>query len=293
MGYRDATLVPLRELSVPVVDTGLMHGVCVSEQVRTLGGRPFLLDRHYARWQRGLELIGLEPPCNFETLESRIANLIQLNARLLPGNSEQGVCFFATPGDQPALVWQISHHIPSDQNLRRTTRFFAHTYPLPIDQWQASYETGVALVTTPIRDVPSQSWPKDVKIRSRLHYYLAQRAADARSTGAYPILLGGDGHVADSAIASIAGYTHDDGLIVKPPSERFASISLEYAVELARKIDLPVTERNFSVDELKRFDEVFLVSTPWCLFPVATIDGHAISPQHTFPIYQRLMAAFR
>ncbi len=268
---------------MPVFDSGFIHGVSVAEQVRTFGSRPFLLDRHYARWQRGLELIGLDPPCSFEDLERRITQLVRLNARLLPEGAEQGICFFATPGNQASLLW--SRETP-------TTRFFAHTYPLPIERWQASYERGVALVTTPIRDVPDECWPKSVKIRSRLHYFLAQRAADGMQPGAFPILLDQEGWVADSAIASIAGYTSQSGLIVHPKFDRFDSISIEFLTGLAEEMGLRVSEQKFSVPELCRFDEVFLVTTPWCIFPVATIDGQAIKRQSTFPIFSRLMSAW-
>jgi branched-chain amino acid aminotransferase len=280
-GLIDDTLVPLAQLRVSAVDRGFIHGITVSEQVRTFRQQPFLLDKHYQRWARGLDAIGLKPPCSAETLAARIEKLIGINAAFLPPDCEQGICFFATVGAQPSFCW------PGSEGASQQAQCFVHSYPLPSDHWQEHYERGVHLRTTAVQDVPAQSWPTTVKIRSRLHYYLAQREAEQIQPGCHPILLDWQGQVSDSAIGSIIGYHRSEGLVVRPKSIRYWSISVDFVLELAASLGIQICERLFSVPELQEFDEAFLVSTPWCIFPVSTIDGRSLVDSRTLVSHER------
>lgn len=291
VGFSDDQMVPLKDLCVPVWDAGVVHGVMVSEQIRTFGLQPFLLDRHFARWKRGLDLLGIPLPCDYPALCDRIERLIDHNSRCLPADSEQGVCFFATPGDQQSMAWntQAQHSVTSG-------RFVAHSFPLQVEQWRHGYRMGVTLTTTDIRDVPEACWPKSIKVRSRLHYYLAQCQASKIQPGSYPILLDEKACVSDSAIGSLAGYLEGQGIIVRPATQRYDSISLGYVIDLANELDIPILEREFTIDDLRQFDEAFLVSTPWCIFPVASVDQREIGSsrpgRQRFGVFRRLMEAW-
>ncbi|MFO0942618.1 MAG: aminotransferase class IV [Pirellulales bacterium] len=275
IGYANGTLVPFSQLSLPILDQGFIHGVTVAEQVRTFRGQPFLLDDHYQRWTRGLEVLGIELPCTLDELRIFIAKLIDHNARLLPDGSEQGICFFATPGCS-RNPWSEFLDRDSDISNEKKSQFSIYTYPIQMAENQRKYRQGIELITARNVDVPNQCWPKGIKVRSRLHYYLAQRqaAASARSGGfAYPILLDLEGHVSDSSIGSIVGWSNQEGLIVRPAVDRYDSITLRFVIRLANSLGLKVTERYMKASELTNFDELYLVSTPWCIYPVTQVDN--------------------
>lgn len=176
---------------------------------------------------------------------------------------------------------------------RRGATFSAYTYPLPIDKHRQVYQRGVGLVSTSICDVPPGCWPNSIKIRSRLHYYLAQLQACSISPDAQPILLDLQDQVSDSAIASIVGWNPTEGLIVRPAELRYASISVDVLVELAKQLGIAITERTFSVAELQCFPEAFLVSTPWCLYPVRNVDNVQLSGYASnFPVFKRILTAW-
>jgi branched-subunit amino acid aminotransferase/4-amino-4-deoxychorismate lyase len=224
-------------------------------------------------------------------LSQRIEQLVAMNASFLPDDAEQGICFFATPGPLVAWNWPSGQASAEAVPVHAQPVFYAHSYPLPVGQWQSSYQQGIDLVTTQVRQVPQDCWPGDIKVRSRLHYYLAQKQSRSILNGSYPILLDEHGTVSDSAIGSILGYNDSQGLIVRKPLQRYASISLDYTIELAGNLGLNVTEYNFSVVELQSFDEAFLVSTPWCILPVATVDSRSLK-NSGFSVFQRLMQAW-
>jgi branched-chain amino acid aminotransferase len=277
-------LLPLKQLCIPASDIGFIHGVTVSEQVRTFCGNPFLLDKHFDRWCRGLKALQLAAPCDLVSLQTIIQQLLEHNARLLPANSEQGICFFSSPG-QADLGW-----MPATTN---EPTFSAYSYPLPIGKHRQLYRSGVRMVTTSIRDVPVDCWPNSVKIRSRLHYYLAQQQARAVSPEAHPILLDLQSTVSDSSIASIVGWTQHDGLIVRPAEQRYSSITVGFLIELAQQLGIPITERTFSVAQLQNFTEAFLVSTPWCFYPIQQVDDVQLAGHSQgFPMFTKISKAW-
>ncbi len=286
LGFCNDQMVPITEIAVPGLDVGLTHGTIVAEQIRTIQGKAFLLDRHFDRWQRGLELLKLPAPLSLSELGLRVAQLVALNSKLLEDTTEQGICFFSTPG--------VNNFGWNDLLVQASSpSFFCYTYPLNKTAHREIYQRGIHLVTTPIADVSSHCWPKSVKIRSRLHYYLAQQYATEQCPDAKPILLDDEGWVSDSATASIVGWSESEGLIVRPKADRYASISVCFLVELCEKIGIKVNERLFSVEELKRFDEVFLASTPWCLCPVRQIDDERLAAvQDGFRMFHKLMHAW-
>lgn len=307
IGYFNGSLIPQRQMALPVVDLGFIHGATVAEQVRTFGGRPFLLEAHFRRWTRGLDLLGIARPCDLQELESLVQQIVDYNSSLLPESSEQGICFFATPGS-PKDPWTDYLSEERNSSTRRPLvgstsdgtavdhNFCIYTYPLATREHQRCYREGVALVTTGFADVPGSCWPKEIKVRSRLHFFLAQRQAtrdSSKDITAYPILLDIHGNVSDSSIGSIAAWSSHDGLVVRPATDRYDSISLAFLVELAKSQGLKVTERYIPAEEVQQFEELLLVSTPWCVYPVKEVDGAILSGSISgFPAFSRLMQAW-
>lgn len=295
IGYFNGSLVPIREISVPALDLGFIHGVTVAEQVRTFHGKPFLLDEHFTRWQRGLELVGIDLPCELDQLNELIAQLINYNASLLSAKAEQGICFFCTPAGSKD-PWSEFINSEGIQPSLSQSKFGIYTYPIAASDNQRRYRDGVALRTTPFADVPSDCWPRGIKVRSRLHYYLAQREATRQAmpdSTAYPILLDLNGNVSDSSIGSIAAWSEKDGLIVRPQEDRYDSITLKFVMELARSLGMPVTERYLPASQLVEVDELLLVSTPWCIYPVNQVDNFRLLASQTgYQTFRRLMQAW-
>ncbi|HMO13228.1 MAG TPA: aminotransferase class IV [Pirellulaceae bacterium] len=284
LAFCNDSLIPLREFGVPVTSHGFIQGTTVAEQVRTFNRRPFLLERHYDRWKRGVQLIGFDLNYSFELLRERLQKIIDANATLLPEAVEQRVSFFFVPPSRSPFCWSEGTSLNSESSIVGILSF-----ALRHEQFESQYINGVVLAETPTCDVPPECWPPDVKIRSRLHYVLAERAATRICPGAFPILCDQNGNVSDSANASILGYRADTGLLVRPESHRFASITVDYVLDLAREMNITVSESEFTVEHLCSCDEIFLVSTPWCIFPVQEVFGRRCQIRSGFPIFRALI----
>src|SRR6185436_5870026 len=64
-----------------------------------------------------------------------------------------------------------------------------HTFPVAFGTFAAKYRQGERLATTHVDQVPTTCWPVDLKCRSRMHYFLADREAKLIDPSARALML--------------------------------------------------------------------------------------------------------
>src|SRR5207253_2378979 len=141
--------------------------------LRTFGGQLFRLPQHLQRLRHSLAICGIEPDLKLSEFARIAEDLIARNHPLFAAGDDLGLSIFVTPGPYAAL---------SGQRTGKPT-VGLHTFPLAFDLWADKYADGVSLVTTSIQQVPPHCWPPELKCRSRMHYYLADREAAAKEPG--------------------------------------------------------------------------------------------------------------
>lgn len=271
--------IPAAEAGVPLIDGGFVQGATAAEQLRTFSGRIFHFDEHIDRLERSLGVLGLTLPLARDELRAAAERLVAHNHALLADGDDLGLSIFVTPGDYPAYA------------TRRETRplLGMHTYPLPFRLWAAKYAEGQHLAVSTVRQVPPECWPPQVKCRSRLHYYLADREAAARFPGARALLLDLHGWVSEASTANVMIVRRNEGLL-SPPLERvLPGVSLAVAFELARRIGWNTRHRDLTVDDVATADEVLLSSTPFCLLPVTQFEGRPVGGGSPGPVFSQLL----
>lgn len=277
--WLDGRLAALDAAVIPVTDAGFVLGTTVSEQLRTFAGRLFRLDEHLERLIRSLEIVEIEPPFTPAELAAAATQLAARNHALLRPGSDLGLSIFATPGPYPTFAGAAG---------RPTVGM--HTYELPFGRWAKSYDEGVALVTTGVVP-PAESWPPQLKCRSRMHYYLADRQAARVDAGARALLTNGRGEVLETSTANVLAVVA--GRLVSPPrAEILRGITRGVVIELGRKAGLHIEERPLSVAEIHGAQEVLLTSTPFAILPVTKIDRRAIGGGRPGETFRDLMARF-
>ncbi|MCA9047501.1 MAG: aminotransferase class IV [Planctomycetaceae bacterium] len=275
--YRNGELVPGDCPTVSVFDLGFVQGVTVSEQLRTFGGRLFRLDEHMQRLIRSLRIVGLRG-INPDALAADAETLAAHNHSLVRPDDDIGLTMYVTPGSQAAD--------DSSPNVGM------YTTPLPFHRWVAHYETGEHLVLSSVRQVPSNCWPAELKCRSRMHYYLADREARRRRPDARALLTDQDGFVAEASTAAVIMYRRDEGIVAPPPEKVLPSVSVGILQSLARKAGLPFSHRDIRPEEMQSADEVLLSSTSPCVVPVVSIDGQTIGDGNPGPVWKQLIDAW-
>lgn len=281
LAYLNGTWILQRDFLIPPTDSGFVLGTTVAEQMRTFQGRVFRLAQHIARLKRSLAIVGVELPMPFEALAEAAEQLAKHNHRLLQPDDDLGLTLFVTPG--PYLTYVPSGGPPL---------VGMHTYPLPFRNWVHLYRNGQSVIVTSTRQVPSACWPPELKCRSRMHFYLADREARQHDPAARAILLDLDGFVTEASTANVVLWRAAEGLISPPRDHILPGISVTVLEELAGQLAIPFVYRPIRPQEIESSEEVFLTSTSPCLVPVTRCNGKPIGSGRPGPVFEKLMAAW-
>jgi branched-subunit amino acid aminotransferase/4-amino-4-deoxychorismate lyase len=226
--------------------------------------------------------VGIELPLSTEELQRAAIDLAARNHALLSSGDDLGLSIYVTPG-----VYSTFARADSGAPL-----LGMHTYPLPFSQWQRKYEQGESLVTTEVRQVPQECWPLELKCRSRMHYFLADKRAREIERGARALMRDIDGFVTEATTANLLVYNRDVGL-VSPPKERILpGISMAMVEKLAGELKIPFSHRNLIEMDVGEADEVLLTSTSPCVWPVTRLNGKPIADGKRGPVARRLLACW-
>jgi len=274
--YLNGRWIPDDALSISVEDIGFLMGATVTERLRTFGGQVFRLDEHLRRLRHSLEIVGLAGQEIEDQVGRAIREYVDRNRGVLADDDDWSILAFATPGTSP----------------EGPPTMCVHGYPLPFSRWAAQFDDGVRVAISDVRQIPPQSLPPELKCRSRMHYYLADRRAAAAHPGARAVLLDEDGFVAEATSANVLAYRQDEGLVSPPPEHILFGVSLGAVQELAAKLGMPFVQRPLTVEELHSADEAMLTSTSVCLLPVVECDGQPIGNGRPGPHYRQLLAAW-
>jgi len=281
LAYLNGQFVSEASLSVPIYDAGFVQGVTVAEQLRTFGGKLFRLDKHLERLQRSLEIIGVAG-IDSASLGEAAQELAGNNHKLLVPGDDLGLSLFVTPGPYPTFAPPG----PSEPTIGM------HTYAIPFHLWNEKYTTGERLVVSSVRQVPNTCWPLELKCRSRMHYYLADREARQREAGARALLLDQEDFIAEASTASVVLFRDAEGFLLPPREKILPGVSVGVLEELAREMGIAFLHRDLTVEDVYSADEVILCSTSPCLLPVVSLDGRPIGTGTVGPVLQQSLAAW-
>jgi branched-subunit amino acid aminotransferase/4-amino-4-deoxychorismate lyase len=286
VAWQDGQFLPREHLAVSPGDAGFVLGATVTEQLRTFRGALFLPQAHADRLERSLAVIGLTASRPLPEVFAAAAELAHHNHALLTAGrdaaaADLGLVIFVTPGE---LAAQHAGRAGSPTTV-------VHSFPLACSLWAQAYDVGVGLRCVSIQQVPAGCWPISAKIRSRMHYFLADREAAAAEPGARPLLAHTDGRISETSTANVA-VVHGRTITVPPPTDALPGVSLGHLEQLAHVAGLSWQARSLHRDDLISADEVLLTSTPWCLQSAVRLDGVPIGSGKPGSVYRQLLAAW-
>lgn len=312
VAYLNGRWIPASDAAVSVDDAGFVLGVSVAEQLRTFAGKLFRLDEHLGRLARSLKIVSVDPGLDMDELRAIAEELAARNHRLLDPADDLRLAIVVTPGVHPAYRPSCRRPLndiascPETQNsisphpeslngdlptpVRPT--ICLHTHPLSFQLWANEYHSGQALATTAVRQVPTSCWPAELKCRSRMHYYLADREAAAAYPNARALLLDADGFVTEASTANLLIHRKGEGLISPPVEKILPGISMSAVMDLARELGISCRQRDLTVEDVASADEAMLTSTSTCILPVVRLNGQPIGDGSPGPVYQKLLAAW-
>lgn len=277
IAYFNGIWIPASQLSVAVDDLGFLMGVTVTERLRTFVGRPYRTTQHLTRLRRSLEIVGWDAESLLSKTSAAIEEFMIRNAEFVVAGDDWNIIVFITPGKTADAA---------------NPTLCVHGYPVPFQQWAHQFVLGVSAEIVEARLIPANCWPPELKCRSRMHYYLADRQARCESSAARAILLDQDGYVGEGSTANIIAYYADRGLVTPRLDKVLPGVSQQVVFELADSLGIAHEEQDILPAKLAEADEVFFTSTSICLLPVVRLDGLPIGSAQPGDIYNLLLDAW-
>lgn len=248
--YVNGRIVPADEATVSALDRGLLHGDGVFETIRVYGGKPFMLDAHLRRMADGCSAIEVAPPDPAE-IKNGVRQVLEANDL-----SDAYLRITATRGPTGRLWYDLEHSAPTIVIIAKPL--------VPKD-----FGEGLRLVVSGFRS-DERSPLSRIKQTGILWKILAR--TEARRAGADDaLLLNTQDRIAEATSANI--FWARDGALYTPSLDCgiLPGITRALVIEIAREQGISVTERKFTLDELRTADEAFLTSSTWELAPIRSL----------------------
>ena len=256
----DGELVPADEASVSVRDRGFRYGDAAFETMRVYDGAVFEWQAHADRLRETCSTLQLDHGLSDEDLSRRIDETLAANSL-----DEASVRLSITRGVQPGKL-------TPDPEIDPTVVVTVSPLPRGGRDGEPVYDGPATLQTVKTKRVPDAALPASAKTHNYLNGILARlelRVSDADEA----IMLDTDGHVAEGATSNLF-FVRDNAL--RTPSldgSVLPGITRRVVLDIAEAEGIPVEEGQYTPDEIRNADEVFLTNSTWEIRPVAVVDG--------------------
>lgn len=276
VAYLDGRWIDHATLSISAEDLGFRQGVVAVERLRTYGGHPFQVPAHLDRWEATLASLRIDRSvASGQEMMELNAELLRRNAAWRAAEGEFGITWFATPGKSAGGRGTLGLHLnridPGRVERRR--------------------RLGQPLVITDVVQPPPETWSRSIKVRCRLHYYLADQLARQHDSDASGVLLDGDGGITETSIANLAVVLGEE--IHSPPADRVLGGITQQVVEpLAASAGIRWRKCSLQPETLRAADEVLLMGTDTGLWFAGRVDDQPIGDGGPGEIYRTLRDRF-
>lgn len=273
-------IVRWADAGLPLWDLGVVAGAAVTEAGRTYAGQFLWAEAHVNRLCKSLKTLDFPQSWTPPQLLEAALSLVQTNFAALPAGADLGVVLFSTAGSNSTYLGQRS-------NAAFT---IIHTYPLPFALWRKAFVDGASLRIPRVKQIPEDCFPVALKVRNRLHWWLADREAEQLEPGSRALLTTHDGLLTETSTACL--FLVRNGRICTPRAHVLESLSRDVVTELATALNLPLERCDLRLEHLLEADEVFLSSSPSCLTPVRRVEGQPVGREFPGPVFQKLLHAW-
>jgi D-alanine transaminase len=264
--------IPLSQATVPALDRGFLFGDAVYEVLRMYGGKPWLEEEHFRRFERSLGNIRIAG-VDVGRLRQRMHATIRAG-----GFREATVYLQVTRGAAPR-----SHPFP--MSAIPLEFLFVQEFN---DPYAAARDRGAAVVTQP--DI---RWDRcDIKSTNLLANVLAMQAAK-EAGGLEALFYLPDGTMTEGTHTSFFGVLHGKVLTAPNSNAILPGITRGLILRLAERAGVPVQEHVLRRDDLAEVSELFLTGTTSEVLPVVTVDGRPVADGRPGPVTRRLQEAYR
>ena len=269
--YLNGEFMPVENAKISPLDRGFIFGDGVYELIPYYAGRGLRAVEHLKRLQRSLDELQIDNPYPLEHWESLIGSLVEKN-----GGGNIGVYIQVTRG-------VAKRDFPPPPGLTQTVFMMANPLATPKPE---IYENGISCVS-----LDDSRWLRcQVKATALLGAVLLKH--EGNQAGADEVVLFRDGYLTESSASNIAVVKN--AVILCPPMDNLilAGITYELMIELARKHNMSLAIRRVHRREVKKADELWIMSSTKEVVPIVKLDDKPIGDGKPGPVFRQMRKRF-
>ncbi|MCB2078640.1 MAG: aminotransferase class IV [Novosphingobium sp.] len=265
----------IAEAKISVLDWGFLRSDATYDVVHVWKGRFFRLDAHLDRFLASAEKLRMKLPYSRDQIAEILAELVERT-----GFEDAYVEMIVTRGVSPTFSRD-----PRDA----INNFIAFAIPFGWILRPEEREQGLAIAVSEIPRIQPESVDPTVK---NYHWLdLVMGMFDAYEQGARTCLLtDGQGNITEGPGFNV--FVVKDGKVATPMRGVLHGITRQASILLLQELQVPVSARPVSLQELRDADEVFATSTAGGVMPVTTIGAHTVPDGKPGPMTDRLIEAY-
>ncbi len=252
-------MIPVKDAKIPLLSHGLHYGSTVFEGERAYGGVIFKSGQHTSRLMNSCQLLGFELPFDFDSFEQSKMDVLQdsglkdayIRAIAWRGSGALGVGSSNNKINAAIAIWQMSPYFNSADGIRLT-----------ISSW---------------RRPPAQCAP--VKAKAAGLYAICTLSKDTSLSAGYDdaLMLDIKGRIAECTGAHIF-FVQDNQLFTPKADWMIDGITRASVMEIADKLQVPVTETSILPEQIPDFSEAFICGSAVEIVPVREIARTEFTP---------------
>ena len=269
--YMNGLFVDELDAKVSIYDSSLMFGDMVFEMTRSFNGKQFKLKEHIDRLFAGTSILEIPMVMTPEELEAACLETIEVNKNNFAPDDEHRLLIDVSRG-----LLGIYQDIPG---AHVGTNVIIADFPLrrTVSSMGKLFDIGINLAIPSQRAIPARYLDPKIKNRSRIFYLMANiEVSRLKGENNWALLLDDDGFITEGTGDNV--FLVKNGVIYTPEGRNILrGISRQYVIdELATQLSMKVVEKNLEPYDLYAADESFVTGTPFCILPVAALNGAPI-----------------
>ncbi|MDN4591353.1 branched-chain amino acid transferase [Xenophilus aerolatus] len=272
--FAEGAFVPLSEAKISLFDWGFTRSDATYDVASTWQGAFFRLDTHMDRFFSSLEKMRMSIPYSREELRAILHGCVRG-----AGLQDAYVAMVCTRGVPPKGA--------RDPRLA-SNRFYAYALPYVWIAPPEKQREGIDLhISERVRIAPESV---DPTVKNYHWMDLVQSLFDAYDRGRdTSCVVDAQGNLAEGPGFNV--FIVKNGEVRTADRGVLEGVSRRTALELCKRLGIPVRVAPLPVADVRAADEVFLTSTGGGILPIAKLDGVPL-PQFPGPVSERLHAAY-
>ncbi len=255
--YLNGSYLPMSESQISTQDRGFLFGDGVYEVIPVYQRKLFRFDAHLERLKNSLKATSISNPLTDSEWQKMLETLIEKH-----NWQDQFVYLQVTRG-----VQMTRDHMPAEC---LTPTIYAYTNPLkPVSD--TIIENGIKVIT--LDDI---RWLRcDIKAITLLPNVMMKLAAKSQDADD-AILITREGTISEGTASNT--FMVKDGNLITPPNshEILPGITRMVLESIANEHNIPMIEKDITLDDLNSADEIWLSSSTKEALPITKLNGQTV-----------------